>query len=394
MNTSATLMLVAMLAAAAAAITPMLSPLLPTASPSQTASGNSAMSVQAVTLGGARTMMFQARDGSIIYVARIVLRNTGTVAASLVPTVVVQQADGAAWQGAAVTAPSCLPLSIAETAIVEVELTLPDPRPSRLPAAGVLELRQSAMPCEPGKPMPAAAVPPRIVVRHDFRVPGAARALGAVVGSSFVAVLIIGVITAINLVRRGVHLTRAMGVAHWSFDRSWGANVTLGSALLVAVLGLTLFPEQPRFMSKVSYSSLQVLFGALVATAPLVYNLIHRQVEVNENGNTRVVVHGYVIMFLVSGALVLWAALGQIATLWLLVGELEHGFAIDSTASRTLRLLLVFLGLVVVVYGFRSLYRTPKLVSAAAGTTTFKQPGPQPAEATTLSPQLTQWSIL
>jgi len=154
-------------------------------------------------------------------------------------------------------------------------------------------------------------------VDQEIRIPERPL-MGAVFGIPMIVTAVIVIVTAANLHRRNIGLLRLMGQVNFSFERSWGANVTLGAALLMTLIGLTTFPDRPQLMSKPSYSMLQMLFAALVTMAPLAYNLIRRDVAVNNGGvDTR----GYVITYLFAGGLVLWAAMGQMATLAVLVEE-------------------------------------------------------------------------
>jgi len=221
--------------------------------------------------------------------------------------------------------------------------------------------------------------------------------MGCIFLGTLVTTALVVVVTAISLLATGKSLFDVMGGVNWSFERSWGANVTLGSALLMTLLGLTMFPERPYLMTKASYSLLQILFGALVSMAPLAYNLIRREVQVNKIGTPQVEVQGYVITFLLAGALVLWAAIGQVVTLSAVAEELIFVGVLDRRAGRTLQGLGGLLFVLLLIYGIRSLYLTAKTVSA--GPTAFggSMPGPQPAPAAavaTLPAPMTEWSVL
>jgi hypothetical protein len=209
-----------------------------------------------------------------------------------------------------------------------------------------------------------------------------------------IAAGIVVVITAINLKRRNIGLRHAMGVANWAFDKSWGANVTLGSSLLIALLGLSTFPSRPQLMTKPSYAMLQLLFSALVSLAPLVYNLIRQETMVNNGGLPQVSVHGYVIMFLMAGGLVLWAAMGQVVTLGVLAEEFLRCGVVDWRTARILQTLAGTLLLLLLIYGFRSLYATAKSVSTPAAAVVVR-PSPQmPVAGGAYPAPMTEWSIL
>jgi len=209
-----------------------------------------------------------------------------------------------------------------------------------------------------------------------------------------IAAAIVAVVTGFNLHGRQIGLFHSMGTANWAFDKSWGANVTIGSSLLVALIGLTTFPSRPRLMTKPSYALLQLLFGALVSLAPLVYNLIRRETVVDVGGFPQVSARGYVVTFLLAGGLVLWAAMGQILTLAVLTREFLLSGVMDATTALTLEGLSASLILLLLVYGFRSLYSSAKSVSTPP-TPGILRPGPQlPAPGADIPHALTEWSIL
>lgn len=218
--------------------------------------------------------------------------------------------------------------------------------------------------------------------------------MGKIFLSALLTTILVVFITMINLRRQGISLFHLMGAPNWSFEKSWGANVTLGGALLMTLLGLTIFPDHPRLMAKTSYTFLQIIFGALVSLAPLVYNLIHRDVQVNNNGITQVTSQGYVLFFLIAGAIVLWAAMGQVATLGILIQEFVSSGVLDEGTGYALESLAALLFVLLLVYGLRSLYRTPKNVSATPVAAAGVMPGPRPAAAAGLPSPMAEWSIL
>ena len=126
---------------------------------------------------------------------------------------------------------------------------------------------------------------------------------------------VVVLITTVRLKKQNIDLKDRMGNSTWSFGQSWGANVAIAGALLGAIFTATIFPDHAHFMSKNSYAMLQALFAAIIALAPLVYALIRDDVVANLNGVVSTNSQGYVIMFLIAGGLVLWAAIGQVTTL-------------------------------------------------------------------------------
>jgi hypothetical protein len=276
---------------------------------------------------------------------------------------------------------------------VDVALKSSNPKCVSGPATGFLRIYAADVPASGDANICKVSGMAKFSVQ-EIRIPEQPMMAWIFVGTLSTTVVVV-LSTMFSLLLRNVRLFHVMGSVNWSFERSWGANVTLGGALLMTLLGLTMFPDRPHLMTKVSYSLLQVLFGALVSLAPLVYNLIRREVQVNIGGIPRVEVQGYVIMFLIAGGLVLWAALGQVATLSIVTEEFISSGTLEWTAGRALQGLAILLFLLLLVYGFRSLYLTAKTVSATPAAIGGAMPGPQPAAAVAGLPgPMTEWSVL
>lgn len=263
------------------------------------------------------------------------------------------------------------------------------------PLTGLLRLsvikaasKSEDVPCTPADGASYSFVDQPIKVPYDGL-------MGIIFLGSLASSVVVVTVTAINLLRKKVGLFNRMGPLNWSFEKSWGANVTLGGALLITLIGITIFPDHPQLMAKSSYTLLQVLFGALVSLAPLVYNLIHQNVEVKTNNVATINTQGYVALFLIAGGLVLWAATGQVITLGVLTEEFVRGGALDQMTGRALQGLAILLYALLLVYGFRSLYRTPKQISATADIAGQTTPGPRPAAAlAALQAPISEWTIL
>ncbi len=332
------------------------------------------------------------------YVGYVPLTNPGGKPQCVSVDARLQAADGAALETKVVpwNQPS---INAYDNVVQEVTLTFTQPVPT--PASGLLRVFSQDVPTgADGKEQPCAQsasdaeakkVKPAV---QEIRIPEGPL-MGYIFVGAFVTAFLVSGITGFSLKSKGIGVFRVMGGTNWTFEKSWGVNVTLGSALLVTLIGLTIFPDRPRLMTKMSYSILQILFGALVSLAPLVYNLIRREVQVNNANTWGVNIQGYVIMFLIAGGLVLWAAMGQVATLAVLTEEFVRAGALDAYSARTLQGLAVLLFLLLLMYGFRSLYQTAKTVSATPTAVGGPRPGPQPAAAVDgLPTPMSEWSIL
>lgn len=228
--------------------------------------------------------------------------------------------------------------------------------------------------------------------------PKSTAAMGKIFFASLIAAGLVILIVAEALKISKTSLLDRMGSATWSFQQSWGANVTIGAGLLGTLLTLFAFPDHPSVMDKDSYSALQVLFAAIVTLAPLVYGLIRYDIQANTNGLASVDAQGYVIMFLLAGGLVLCGAIGQVATMGTLIEEFILGGRLQQSVGRALQTLAALLCVLLITYGLRSLYLTAKHLSADAATATGTQPlrrvqSGLAAPAKTPSP-MAEWPLL
>jgi hypothetical protein len=266
------------------------------------------------------------------------------------------------------------------------------------PSSNTCRPKQKNTPCQ-AQTNPGFLNQPIIIPEPPL--PGATR-VGLIVATSLGISAMVVAITCATLRKKKTPLLHRMGSATWSFGQSWGANVTIGAGLLGTFLTITAFPDHPRLLDKSSYTLLQVLFAAIIALAPFIYGVIRRDVQANLNGLATTDSQGYVIMFLLAGGLVLWGALGQVITLGVLIREFVLNDALATLTGVILESLVVLLGLILVIYGLRSLYTTAKDLSASAAVAVGTQPVlrlptgmPLPAPlAPNIKPPMPNWSLL
>jgi hypothetical protein len=103
-------------------------------------------------------------------------------------------------------------------------------------------------------------------------------------------------------------------------------------------------PANTELLPKAQYFGLSRLFGALTVVAPFGYNAV--RCPEKTDGGKRLEYHGYVWSLLSATALTLWAVLGQLVTLSLLLKELHN--AISGLVSSIFQwgLLLTAIGLI------------------------------------------------
>jgi hypothetical protein len=176
---------------------------------------------------------------------------------------------------------------------------------------------------------------------------------------STAVVLVVG--AAIRLRSAEVDLLGPMGNPTWISQQSWGVNLAIGATLLTALLSLG-FPEHPWLMTKASFTLLQGIFAALVGLAPLIYGLFQGAVQIQVADSTGASVasvdrQGNVLLFLLTGGLILWGALGGAVMLFLSLLEFVRDDFIDPLIGGILLLLAALICLLLVSYGWRALYQ-------------------------------------
>jgi hypothetical protein len=120
-----------------------------------------------------------------------------------------------------------------------------------------------------------------------------------------------------------------LGTPAWDFAKSWTSTTTLASAVITTALTLSALPDLTRYASKSGYAALAMLISFAVVVAPFVF-VAFRSGEIGMDPKTgpTVVYKGCLWLFLVSGAITLFAGLAQVVVLFLLLDEifLDYGF--------------------------------------------------------------------
>lgn len=178
-----------------------------------------------------------------------------------------------------------------------------------------------------------------------------------------------------------------MGAPAWNSAESWAANLTVGASLVGGVIGLAAIGDFTVFMTKPSYSVVNVLCSSLLLLAPLIYGLSRRR---GAGG----AMEGAVGTVLIAGSLVLWAGMGQLMTFSLLILEVWRASALDETVAMTVVVLSVLLIIALLVHGHVALFEAvmaakPVPGTDAAGTHAAKVRDLRASTAGLLAPQWT-----
>lgn len=125
-----------------------------------------------------------------------------------------------------------------------------------------------------------------------------------------------------QVIRFPFELGRTMGAVKWDFQSSWASTLTAVGALLGTVISSsnTLLPANKQLLSGVEFVSLNLFFGMLLIFAAFFYNTTRSSKGVTAGKELQP--HGKVVSFLISSGITLWAVLGELLTIILLVGEM------------------------------------------------------------------------
>jgi hypothetical protein len=156
----------------------------------------------------------------------------------------------------------------------------------------------------------------------------------------------------------------------WSFKDSWATNLTAIGAVFGTVLSATgVLDELLPGFELTSFTAMNLVFGAIVVLAPLVYAALGRR----ETKDGTLLTRGSRVGLFFAAAMTLWAVYAQLFLLWVLIDHTNLGV----TDGRGLFTLFVAGWIAVGVYSVRSL---STVVAAEA------QPAPAAQQAPTLGP--------
>jgi hypothetical protein len=234
-------------------------------------------------------------------------------------------------------------------------------------------------------------------VYRDIRILAAVPSVGEteiVLGSLAVAFLIVW--SCVMPKARRQLLTLRMGSPTWG--ESWGSNLTVGTALLTALLGLSVFPEQTRFLPKGAYIAMSALFTSLIALAPVVYGLFRTPVTVMKEGVQTVQYQGSVGIFCLAASLTMWGALGQLVALGYVIEELAAIHVFGPSLEAMVLLMTVTLIVLLIWYALVStrdfLVKFTAPQALASGTQPVRFAHPTAAERPGLPLALPEWHLL
>ena len=306
-----------------------------------------------VTIADAPVTIVPSEDGT--FTVSLVLKNTVAEERSVDVTALLRTTDGTVMTPTLTFVPAVSRVGVGLTPVtVSGKL-------DRVESAGGWLLVSV---WKPVGPKPAAVVAKTVDLkviptgREEAILWNSVRWAGLAVGLAFVGLLI-----------RRKWPFRRMGSPAWTFD-SWSSNLTVGAALLGALLGYTSLPDAPASISKRGYLVTSLLLTALVTLAPLVYGFFKKTVPVAAAapgvGSTQT--EGFVLLFEVAAVFTLTAAFGQLALVVSLLGDLAASHIITHATADAFTYLVRALRALLWVYGALSVYQTVVAQSVDAPT--------------------------
>jgi hypothetical protein len=142
----------------------------------------------------------------------------------------------------------------------------------------------------------------------------------------------------------------------WDFSKSWASTFTVVGALLGTILSSLALPETPERFSKATLAGLNLLFGVAILVAPLLFALSQTGRYVKKDGASRELQpQGTVGGYLRAAVLTLTGVLGQLATVFFLLDELEANGSLPHEALVLMGALLLVAACGVLLYAWNTM---------------------------------------
>jgi hypothetical protein len=121
-----------------------------------------------------------------------------------------------------------------------------------------------------------------------------------------------------------------VGTPTWELDKSWISNTTVVSSVIATAMALGALPELTTYASKTGYATLAFVTALAVIVAPFLFTAF-RVGEAKQDGG---VDYGTCLwLFLLSGAITLFAGMAQVVLLFLLFDEIFLAYHFWSLGS-------------------------------------------------------------
>jgi hypothetical protein len=130
----------------------------------------------------------------------------------------------------------------------------------------------------------------------------------------------------------GARHSDRLGPANWDFSASFASTLTVFGSLLGTILSANVLPANTLVPAN-TYTGLNLMFGVIVIVGPLIYTGTQTTVQVHRGSPvTEPQYQGTVWGFLIATALTLWAVIGELATIGLVLNEIRRGGSLPAVA--------------------------------------------------------------
>jgi hypothetical protein len=155
-----------------------------------------------------------------------------------------------------------------------------------------------------------------------------------------------------------------ISVPDYDYSKSFATPLTAIGGLLAAFLATNLITDTSEGLSKTAYQGLGLTFAAVALLAPLVYVVSQDQVV----SGTPPTVHytGDLRAMFVAATLTLWAVVGQLITIFLLLQQLRGGNGLTLTAMVVIGVVVIFGIVATIAWAWNA------IAAAASGAQTTK----------------------
>jgi len=181
---------------------------------------------------------------------------------------------------------------------------------------------------------------------------------------------------------------------------SWASTLTLAGVILTSTIGVIgdVFPKDASLepMSKAEFTGMNLLFGLLIITAGILYNAFTTRTEKQESEQKVIEYHGHVVSFLAACTITLWAALGELATTFMLATQIRSGGTTSSVVILVFQVFLVLAGILVLIHAWKNIRWVVQINSETRALKLFAsiRGADWAVEGEVEKPAPTEWSLL
>ncbi|MBV9838459.1 MAG: hypothetical protein JO156_10075 [Solirubrobacterales bacterium] len=138
----------------------------------------------------------------------------------------------------------------------------------------------------------------------------------------------------------GTSRSDRLGPPNWNFAASFASTLTVFGSLLGTILSANVLPNGTLVPAS-TYTGLNLMFGVIVIVGPLIYTATQTTVQVHRGSPVAEPQYqGTVWGFLVATALTLWAVIGELITIGLVLNEIRRGGSLPAVALGVMATLL------------------------------------------------------